>query len=87
VHCLLHSCPVETLQGKALCAQQRQTRRQRIFAQRICAAATLEAPARPTTKEPGQAPGKPGTQKPTVRPHPLTAPRFILLLPLFAPAC
>ena len=30
------------------------------------AAATMEAPARPTSQEPGKAPGKPATQKPTV---------------------
>ena len=38
------------------------------------AAATMEAPARPTSQEPGKAPGKPATQKPTVsNPNPQIA--------------
>ena len=54
------------MQGAQL--QARQTRRQRLSVVRTNAAATVEAPARPTTKGPtSSAPSDKATQKPTVR--------------------
>ena len=47
--------------------QRRQSKQERLLVQSIAAAAaTMEAPARPTDQAPSKAPGKPATQKPTV---------------------
>lgn len=58
------------MQGLALRAQRKASKQERLLVQSIAAAAaTMEAPApaRPTAQSPGKAPGKPATQKPTVR--------------------
>ncbi len=55
------------MQGTAMRAQRKASKQERLLVQSIAAAAaTMEAPARPTSQEPGKAPGKPATQKPTV---------------------
>ena len=56
------------LQGMGMRAQRKASKQERLLVQSIAAAAaTMEAaPARPTSQEPGKAPGKPATQKPTV---------------------
>ena len=47
--------------------QRKQSKQERLLVQSIAAAAaTMEAPARPTDQAPSKAPGKPATQKPTV---------------------
>ena len=54
-------------QGVGMRAQRKASKQERLLVQSIAAAAaTMEAPARPTSQEPGKAPGKPATQKPTV---------------------
>ena len=60
---------LETLvRGLGLRMQKKASKQERLLVQSIAAAAaTMEAPARPTSQEPGKAPGKPATQKPTVR--------------------
>ena len=47
--------------------RRKQSKQERLLVQSIAAAAaTMEAPARPTDQAPSKAPGKPATQKPTV---------------------
>ena len=59
---------MELPQGAGMRTQKRASKQERLLVQSIAAAAaTMEAPARPTSQEPGKAPGKPATQKPTVR--------------------
>ena len=62
-------------QGLGLRTQKKASKQERLLVQSIAAAAaTMEAPARPTSQEPGKAPGKPATQKPTVsNPNPQIA--------------
>lgn len=67
--CLPGKCSdhYELLQGLGLRTQKKASKQERLLVQSIAAAAaTMEAPARSTSQEPGKAPGKPATQKPTV---------------------
>ncbi|CAK0786132.1 Mitochondrial porin [Coccomyxa viridis] len=56
-----------SFKGLGLRMQRKQSKQERLLVQSIAAAAaTMEAPARPTDQAPSKAPGKPATQKPTV---------------------